>query len=519
MADRESPVRLAEVVGLFALGQDNAFGQPLGSQQRACAIAMVFADRLGLGPGEMSTVYWVSQLRFIGCTGHAHEVAAVFGDDVATRSRAAVADLSDPRQLLPEIVLHAGDGHPLTGRVRSVLAMLAGGRSYMTLNFRAACEVGDALLARLGMSAPVCQALRNTLEQWNGRGLPDGRRATEIPLEMRIVRLCQDAEALARIRGDDVAWDVIGRRSGRVYDPELVAEFRVAGPELLCAIEDADPWDVALDAEPAPHRLIAGADLDRALQVLADFTDLKSAFTAGHSRGVAELAAAAAVSMGLHEAEVTTLRRAGWVHDVGRTSIPNSIWDKPGPLSRAEVDRVQLHPMLGEQMLRRCRGLESIATVAGLHHERLDGSGYVRGLPAAGQSLPARILAVADRYSDLVEPRAYRAALAPGEAAEQIRQRVALGRLDGRAAEAVLTAAGHQSRRPARDPTGLTGREVEVLRLAVQGLTVRQIGSRLVIAPKTVDRHIQHIYAKAGVSTRGALALFAVERGLLTPAG
>jgi DNA-binding NarL/FixJ family response regulator len=133
--------------------------------------------------------------------------------------------------------------------------------------------------------------------------------------------------------------------------------------------------------------------------------------------------------------------------------------------------------------------------------------------------MPARVLAIADRYHDLIEERAYRPALSSDRAAAEIRRRVEDGRFDADAADAVLDAAGHVRQGGTRSsrPAGLTDREVEVLRLAVQGLTMRAIGSRLGVTAKTVDAHIQHIYVKTGVSTRGALALFAIERGLMPP--
>ena len=92
----------------------------------------------------------------------------------------------------------------------------------------------------------------------------------------------------------------------------------------------------------------------------------------------------------------------------------------------------------------------------------------------------------------------------------------ASGRLDGEAVEAVLDAAGHRRAARASLPKGLTAREAEVLRLLALGLTNREVGIELGISPKTAGHHIQHIYTKVGVSTRGAATLFAIENGILT---
>jgi HD-GYP domain-containing protein (c-di-GMP phosphodiesterase class II)/DNA-binding CsgD family transcriptional regulator len=513
-------VRLAEIVGLFALGQDNAFGQPMDSQLRSCLLATSFADAIDVPAAQRADVFWVALLRYVGCTGHAHEVASVFGDDIATRGRSVVKDLSDPRELLPEILLHTGTDQAGLRRLRTVLAVLAGGKRFVEMNFRTGCEVGDALLVRLGLADSVRASLACTFEQFNGKGFPNGVRGADIPLPMRIVRLAHDAEALIRIRGLDDAVEVLRRRSGSVYDPALVAAFLPVADELAARADKVDPWDAMLAAEPEPNATLTGADLDQALLAAADFVDLKSVYTVGHSRAVGELAAEAARGCGLADGDVQCLQRAAWVHDLGRTAIPNSVWDRAEALTRTDVDRIQLHPLLTEQMLRRCPGLAAENAIAALHHERVDGSGYSKGLPGSAQSTAARILAVADRYQDFVSERAYRPALSAVQAAAEIRRRVAAGTLDGPAAEAVLAAAGHAGAPMPRAalPAGLTPREVDVIGLAVQGLTMRAIGSRLGISAKTVDSHLQHVYAKAGVSTRGALALFAVEHDLLRPA-
>lgn len=195
--------------------------------------------------------------------------------------------------------------------------------------------------------------------------------------------------------------------------------------------------------------------------------------------------------------------------------MPNSIWDKPAALTRAEVDRVQMHPLLTEQMLRRAGALGELNPLAACHHERADGSGYFKGLGAAQFSPAARILAAADRYQAMTQERAHRPAFTPEAAAAELRRITAQGHVDHDAAECVLAAAGHQARaRSQTQPAGMTDREVEVLRLAATGLTTAEIARRLVISPKTADSHIQHIYAKIGCSTRGAAVLFALRYNL-----
>jgi HD-GYP domain-containing protein (c-di-GMP phosphodiesterase class II) len=508
---------LGELIATFTLGQDNAFGQPLESQLRSTLLATWLAEDLGLGV-ERDTAYWVSQLRFIGCTGHAHEVASLFGDDIETRARTLTYDAADPTAVLREVLRAAHPERRGFARVGVVLSVLAGGKRFSEHNFRTGCEVADLLVERLGVAEPVRAALGFTFERWNGKGEPHGAKGDEIPLPMRIAHLCREVEVAQRVEGGAASVALARRRAGGAYDPELVDAFVAIAATLFERLDKVDPWDEVLALEPDPRHLLRGAALDDALLAAADFIDLKSPFTAGHSRGVAALAADAAEASGLSADDVTAARRASLVHDFGRTAIPNSIWDKPAPLTHAETDRVELHPLLSEQMLRRAPGLAVLNPIAACHHERLDGSGYCKGLSGSQLSPASRIVAAADRYHAMTEDRAHRPALGEKVAAAELRRAVGEGAVDHDAAEAVLAAAGHVARR--RRPTypnGLTAREVEVLRLLTRGLTTKQMAEQLVISAKTADSHIQHIYTKIGVSTRGAAALFAMQHDLVEP--
>jgi HD-GYP domain-containing protein (c-di-GMP phosphodiesterase class II) len=279
-----------------------------------------------------------------------------------------------------------------------------------------------------------------------------------------------------------------------------------------------DPATSVLDAEPAPALMVGVDALDRALAAVADFVDLKSPALRGHSTGVASLAAAAARAAGLTDAAAATVGRAALVHDVGRVGIPNGIWDRTGPLSTYQWERVRLHPYLTERVLHRSALLAPLASVASHHHERADGSGYHRGAGGGQLEGDSRLLAAADAYHAMTEDRPHRPALAPDVAAAQLRTEVDEGRFTSTEVDAVLTAAGHE-RRPAEvaRPAGLTEREVDVLRLIARGLPNKAVAAELGIRPRTVGHHVEHIYAKAGVTTRAGATLFAMEHGLLRP--
>jgi HD-GYP domain-containing protein (c-di-GMP phosphodiesterase class II) len=292
-------------------------------------------------------------------------------------------------------------------------------------------------------------------------------------------------------------------RSGRWYDPELVA-VALREDEPL----DASPWAELQAAEGRPREL---GDLGEALQALGDWADLKSPCFAGHSRAVARLAGAVARSEG---EDAAALSAAGAVHDVGRVGVPNGVWDHPGPLDPAQLDAARSHVAVAGRILGRLDGIEPVRRLVAAHHERMDGSGYPSALDAASLPRPARILAAADVWVSLRQPRPHRPAFDRDEALSVVRSEVAAGRLDGRAVAAVLDASGVEGPPPTL-PAGLSGREVEVLALVARGLTNKEVGARLGVSPRTVQQHTLRIYRKIGVATRAAAGLFAAEHHLL----
>ncbi|MBX7161667.1 MAG: LuxR C-terminal-related transcriptional regulator [Acidimicrobiia bacterium] len=503
----ETPTQ-AEIAALLAVAQDHAFGQPPGAQLRATVLAQELAAAVGLDESARETTWWTSTLRFLGCTGHAFETATLFGDEIEVRAWSLRADASNPVELLRKMVSLAGAGSTGIARVQAVVGLLATGRAAARSNFQAACEVADAFAARLGLDDDLRSALAANFERWNGKGLPRGLKATAIPVPMRIAQIAQEFEVLARSGSVAASLDVMASRRAKAYDPEITDVVLSRGRRWWDVVHDLDPWDAALEHAPVTPPL-QGEALRNALVLLADFADLKSPSMAGHSRAVAALVV---------EACGPGAEAGALVHDIGRVAVPNSIWDKPGPLTRDERDRVEMHSLVTEQLLRRLPLPPDTLEAACGAHERLDRSGYHRraGGPHLGEV--ARVIAAADVYQAMISDRPHRPASSSAEAAAELRAMADAGSLDGEAVERVLEAAGHPRRSRVALPAGLTAREVEVLRLLTLGLTTRQAAARLFISTKTADRHVQNTYRKLGVSTRGAAALFAIEHGLVVEA-
>ena len=515
-----SPLRLSEFVATLALAQDNAFGQPLESQLRSCLLANWICEAGELDASVRNTTYWVALLRYLGCTGHAHEVATLFGDEIAIRAQTLVHDAANPPEVIQDVIRFATAGRAEEERDQIVQFIQQNAREWATHNFSSGCEVADMLLQRIDFGPDVREALRFTFERWNGKGYPAHAGGEAIPLAMRVVHLSHDMEALARLFSPSRALEAARDRRDRTYDPALADVFVRHGSEFFARLEKTEPWDAVLELEPQPRRVLEGDDLDNALLMVADFIDLKSPFMGGHSRRCAELVADAGRVLGFSDEAITTLRHAALVHDFGTTAVPNSIWDKRGSLTRAEFDRVELHPMLTEQMLRRSARLAALNPIASAHHEKCDGTGYHKRVRADAVSPHAGLLAAAEVYIGMTAERADRPAFSAADAAVELGRLASSGVLDARSIRAVLVAAGHgepttPTVRRQQHPGGLSRREVDVLRLAAKGFTTRDLAERLNISAKTADHHIQHIYVKIGVSTRAAAALWAMENAVV----
>jgi HD-GYP domain-containing protein (c-di-GMP phosphodiesterase class II) len=508
---QRSELRTAELVAALSLATDLGMGQPLEHELRSCLVAVRLGQHAGLDDDELAEMYYVTLLRWIGCTSHAHELSDWFDDEITAHARSIVFDWGKSGQVLADLVRHAGAGRPPLARLRTAVGAIAAGRDAVGDLFLASCEVGERLALRLSLPPSVGASLAQVFERWDGAGWPARRRGEELRIASRLAQLAQDVVVFARLGGVEAAVAAAQKRAGSLYDPALVETFRRVAADVL-SNDYGSLWEAVVTAEPGNQPTLGGEALDEALAAVADFADLKSPFTAGHSPGVAALAAAAARTLGADE---QLARRAALVHDLGRAGVPNGIWDKPGALSDAEWERVRLHPYLTERMLTRPALLAELGAAGSLHHERLDGSGYYRGVPGRMLSPVARILAAADAYHAMTEPRPHRTALTPDHAGRELRAEARKGRLDGEAVEAVLAAAGHRPRRRPERPAGLTARELDVLRLVARGRSNRQIGAALVISPRTAEHHVQSVYAKIGVSTRAAAALFAMEQGLL----
>ena len=513
-------VRLAELVATLSLATDLGLGLPMEHVLRQSLIAMRLAERIGVEPEQRADVFYVSLLAWVGCWVDAYDQAKWWGDDQSIKVKIYdhgrnPVGLQAARYAIGEL----GAGKPSLERMRVRAAFVAGGRREVDGVATRHCQAARELALRIGVGKTAANELLQTWERWDGRGEPRGLKHDEIAQSVRLVAVGDVAAFHERERGVEHAIAKTRGYAGTLLDPAIVDAYCECAPTLLADVGDVGTWAAVLDTEPGLGLTMSDDAFATAVEAIADFADVKSPFTIGHSRAVGDLAGEAAKAIGLPAADATMIRRAGLLQDLGRLGVSNAIWDKPGPLSQSELERVRLHPYLTERMLASSPALAPLGALAVLHHERMDGSGYPRRLNGAAIPPAGRILAAADVYRALLEPRPYRDAMTPDDARAELTREVRAGRLDGDAVNAVLRSAGHKTGRRREQTAGLTARELEVLRLLSLGLSNRQIAERLVVSRRTVASHVEHIFAKTNTSNRATASLFAAQRGLLSDDG
>jgi HD-GYP domain-containing protein (c-di-GMP phosphodiesterase class II) len=419
-------VLLGDLLGAMSYALDLTEGEQGGHVLRSCLIGMGIGERAGLDERGLADLYYALLLKDMGCSSNSARIAAVLvADDHRAKRSSKRRDLTRVTGRFRHALATAAHDRPLAERVQTLRALAAGEGLHREL-IRIRCERGASIAEGLGFPPATVEAIRSLDEHWDGEGHPEGLRGEEIPLFARIAGLAQTVE-ICGVR-------TARHRSGRWFDPELVALVR----EETLPREDA-PLAAAVHAH-APAPAVVPADEARVSHVahaFAEVVDAKSPATGGHSHRVAALVSGAADELGMQADRGVV--RAALLHDIGKLGISNRILDKPGPLTSREWAVVRAHPLQTEAVLRRAGPLRPIAAIAGAHHERLDGSGYPRGLGAEELPRAARLVTVADVYDSMVSSRPYRVAMSPEAALARMRDEARAGRLDADCVEALAS--------------------------------------------------------------------------------
>ena len=508
-------LRRAELLAAISLAIDLGLGQPMEHMLRSSLIATRIAERMGLDAQQRATVYYANLVGWIGCHADSHELSALFGDDIAFRADTYGVDMTG-LPFLRLMVSHVGRGLPGWERGIRSAAFVLTARNQVAKLIHSHCTSAGVLSDRMGLDRQVGEALAYIFERWDGRGMPNGVRGEDIPVEIRIVRLADVVEVHLRTGGLERAVDVVRSRRGTQFSPAVADVFEQNAAAIVDGLLEIDVWTAALEQAPDRGRTLIGDEIDELLRGHGGFRRSQMSVVLRATRvGLQIWWPRPPDTGGCRQADITRLYRAGLVHGLGKLGVSNQIWEKKGPLSTAESERVRMYPYLTGRILSRVGGLESVVSVATKHEERIDGSGFPRGLAGAELTAQDRLLAAAVAYHQLLEPRPDQpVASILAMPRSQLRQEARAGHLDAESVEAVLAAAGHRASRRAPFSAGLTAREVEVLRLVAQGRSNREIAAELFIAEKTARNHVERVYTKLGVNNRTQATLAAIDRGL-----
>jgi HD-GYP domain-containing protein (c-di-GMP phosphodiesterase class II) len=405
---------VSEVISALSFALDLTEGQPSGHAVRCCVFAMRIAEELGLAHDTRADLYYASLMKDAGCSTNASKMFRMLGmDEIKAKRDVKTTDWTKTGfESLQYALSHVKPGAPFLERMRALVDMAKNQKENAHALVSVRCERGAAIARRIGLREGSAEAIFSLDELWSGIGQPEGRRGEEIPVLSRILNLAQNVDVFFMTFGPERALDMARKRSGRWFDPDVVRAFEsvAARNELWAELSRADELVVGL--EPRQDWLVADEKtIDNICLAFADVIDAKSPFTYRHSTGVTGAAVAMAQTFSLPTSEIATIRRAALLHDVGKLSVSNAILDKPGKLTDDEWGVVKQHPYYTYEVLHRIPGFGELSEIAASHHEKLDGSGYFRGLPPERLSLPARILVVADIYDALAAKRPYRDAL------------------------------------------------------------------------------------------------------------
>ena len=417
--EHHGTLRLSEIIASLSYALDVADGNALGHSVRSCLIGMRLADQIGLDIQGRASLFYGLLLKDAGCSSNAARVSALYhADDLELKRRIKLVNHNSVPQALRYIWTSVGAS---SRRERARLAFSAARLGPQTAreNTEIRCERGADIALMLDFPADAADAIRALDEHWDGKGQPRGLRGEEIPLLGRILGLAQVVEVFCTAHGLTAAMEIARKRSGHWFDPALVRSLvGMRGDTAFWdSLRNADLATYVADLEPPDLLMTADDDrLDRVAEAFALVIDAKSPYTFRHSERVAEIAVAIVERMGHEPSAMRDMRRAALLHDIGKLGVSNLILDKNGLLSADERASVERHPALTEEILTRVPAFRDIAGVAAAHHEKLDGSGYHRGLTSDQLTAPARVLAVADIYEALTADRPYRGPMQPEEA-------------------------------------------------------------------------------------------------------
>jgi len=416
-------LRTSELLAALSVALDLTEGQRAGHALRTAYLSLRLADRIDLPRETRRTLLYTALLKDAGCSSNAAAVTRIFGiDDHELKARQAVAGRSV--LAMAYLSIRSLPNEPLPLQVRRLISLALSGTRERRAVEELRCERGADIARKIGCSDEVAVAIMDLHEHWDGHGLPRGLRKDAIPLLSRIVALCAGLDIFFSVRGPAAAREVIRQRRGSWYDPDLSGHLlELSDRGLLDELKAPSLKEQVFSADRDQAIAFASdADVDRIASAFADIVDAKSPWTGRHSQRVASIGARLARRFGIAGDRLRDVRIGALLHDLGKLGVPNTILDKPASLGPEEWAVMKRHPQLSREILKQIELFAAVAEIAACHHERLDGSGYFRGLSAESLGLSARIVAVADVFEAMTAERPYRPPMSDEQALAIMRE-------------------------------------------------------------------------------------------------
>jgi len=437
-------LKLSELIASLSYALDITEGQSPGHCLRCCWVGMQIGRQAGLSEEQLWELYYVVLLKDLGCSSNAARICEMYlTDDRNFKRDWMLVDDSLPK-VLGFVLKHTGLKAGLAERFRNVMRIVRDGRTLQDEFVATRCQRGAEIARLLRFPESVAAGIYSLDEHFNGNGKPERLAGEDIPLYSRIALMAQVVDVFHTESGRESAMEEVRTRSGQWFDPRLVAAFEAAArPETFwqtLAGPDIERAVTALLADGPDQQYVLDDDyLDDIAAAFGQVVDAKSPYTSGHSERVALYTDMIAESLGLSDERRRWLKRGALLHDVGKLGVSNSVLDKAGKLDAEEWEAVKKHAHYTETILGSIGAFRELAAIAGAHHEKLDGTGYPRGLAGSEIPIETRIITTADIFDAITAERPYRGAIPIPQALEIMRKTVGTA-LDADCFEALVRA-------------------------------------------------------------------------------
>jgi len=398
---------------------DLVAGQPVGHAIRTTVIALRIGAGAHLSSSKLRQLYYATLLKDAGASNASSRFYQTFGDSEVEAKKAFVRiDWSNATEVARYLAEFGKHSNGLFDKVKNKVKIANDARVFWNDVVRDRASGAHDALAEIRFDAVIPACIRALDEYWDGSGGPSGLSGDSIPHLARIMSVAQYLDTAVATLGTEEAYAALTKLSARQFDPDIVdvAQSFATNAEFWMQInEDAkealSEYEIAYikDIEAIPN-------LDPVCRAFAKIADAKSDYGKQHSIRSSQYCLQIGQAMGIKQDSLRLLSRAALLHDVGKLAVPNSLLDKQQKLDDVETERLHKHPQRTLQLLSSISGFRRLAAVASSAYERLDGSGYHRGVEGDVLDMEMRILKVAVAFDTLTNDAPRRSAMSADRA-------------------------------------------------------------------------------------------------------